>query len=110
MSSDGNTIRTPRGRAAPVYPVGSLRRLPGGSATSGEDMDFGRILEAQERRRQELHAAIHRAELLRQLDPTHAAERPATAPSEGRWRPRRVREPLRWLRALVWHRRVWPRA
>jgi len=76
-------------------------------------MDFGRILEAQERRRQELREATRRAALLRQLDLVNSAEKREGVPKGGCRRAHRLhggQRPLQWLRAVVLYARTWRRA
>ncbi|HLZ68754.1 MAG TPA: hypothetical protein VKV26_02480 [Dehalococcoidia bacterium] len=74
-------------------------------------MDFGRIQEAQERRRQELRAAQRRSALLRELD-LLAAERAATMRHGARANrpPRAARSLACWLRAHFARARAWRRA
>ncbi|HEY7296110.1 MAG TPA: hypothetical protein VH916_13785 [Dehalococcoidia bacterium] len=74
-------------------------------------MDLGRILEAQERRRQELRETTRRAVLLRQLDLANAAARSAEVSNERRrYSARTDGWPSAWLRALVRHTQLRRRA
>jgi len=75
-------------------------------------MDFGRIQEAQERRRQELREAMRRAALLRDLDcPPPAARQTAGRHAERTNRRRLLAagSPVGWLRAFLARARAWRR-